>query len=406
MAWLTTAWQRLFAPFQRVTASGRYIPEVDGLRGIAILAVLAHHLTATYLTTTQRLGAVQLPADWKVVVPQSFSVALGYAAHYGVQLFFVISGFVLALPYVEHYRAGQPRPGLLPYYLRRLIRLEPVYLINMLIAFGVVYLTNIGWREFIPHLVPSLLYTHNLVFGQSSWINGVAWSLEVEIQFYLIMPLLAFLLAHPSARWRRGVLLALMMGLAILSSYWIEGAGPRWAKSLPRYLHFFLAGFLLADLYHHRAAIALRRHVGWDGVAFAAAAGLVVILTRWHELRCLTVLLIIVLYVSLYLGTGGRRLISNPAVVAVGGISYTLYLYHMLIFQTLAPHTLALLDSTRPLVWDMAIQSALLLPAALLVSALLFLLIEKPFMRLSRSLNRRFERTRPADFRNAVHPGA
>lgn len=397
MAWVTSAWQRLCALFQRVTASGRYLPEVDGLRGIAILAVLLHHFTATYLTTTQRLGAVQLPADWKVVVPQSFIVALGYAAHYGVQLFFVISGFVLALPYVEHYRAGQPRPALLTYYLRRLIRLEPVYVINMLIAFGVVYLTNIGWREFIPHLVPSLLYTHGLMFGQSSWINGVAWSLEVEIQFYLLMPLLACLLAHPSARWRRGVLLALMMGLAILSSYWIEGAGPRWAKSLPRFLHFFLAGFLLADLYHARGTSALRRHVGWDGVAVASVAGLFFILTRGQELRCLTVLLIIALYVSLYLGTGGRRLITNPALVAVGGISYTLYLYHMLIFQILAPRTLPLLDSARPLAIDLALHGALLLGPALLVSAALYLAIEKPFMRLSRTLNRRFEHTRRAD---------
>lgn len=392
MVWLSAVAQRLIAPFQRVTASGRFIPEVDGLRGIAIGAVLLHHLTAVYLVSTQRLGPMKQPMDWNDVVPQSLLVAAGYAAHYGVQLFFVISGFVLALPYVEHYRSGRPRPRLLPYYLRRLIRLEPVYLINMLLAFGLIYLTNLGWREFIPHLGPSLLYIHGLVFATPSWLNGVAWSLEVEIQFYLVMPLLAFLLAHPSPRWRRGVLLALVVGLALLSTGWIEDAGPRWAKSLPRFLHFFLAGFLLADLYHNRDTRSLRRHAGWDAAALTSVLGLFLLLTRWNAFRFLTVLLILTFYVSLYLGKCGHRLITTPGLVAVGGISYTLYLYHMPLFNELAPHTLPLLNAGRPLAVEMAIQGTLILLPALLLSAALYLAIEKPFMRLSRTLNRRFEK--------------
>jgi peptidoglycan/LPS O-acetylase OafA/YrhL len=393
VVWISAVAQRIVAPFQRVTASGRYIPEVDGLRGIAILAVLFHHLTAVYLTTTQRLGAVTLPADWKLVVPQSFIVSLGYTAHYGVQLFFVISGFVLALPYVEHYRTGRPRPRLLPYYLRRLVRLEPVYLLNMLLAFGLIYLTNLGWREFIPHLGPSLLYMHALICGGSSWINGVAWSLEVEIQFYLVMPLLAFLLAPPSPRWRRGVLLTLVVGLALLSTGWIENAGPLWAKSLPRFLHFFLAGFLLADLYHDRNTINLRRHAGWDATALASLLVLFLLLTRWRDFRFLTALLILTFYVALYLGKCGHRLTTTPGLVAVGGISYTLYLYHMLLFNQVAPYTLPLLNADRWMAWDMVVQGLLLLGPALLLSAALYLAVEKPFMRLSRTLNRRFEKT-------------
>lgn len=387
-------WSWPFASLRRVTASGRYIPELDGLRGLAILAVLFHHLTSAYLTSTQRLGAVKLPEDWDAVVPQSLLVSLGYAAHYGVQLFFVISGFVLALPYVEHYRNGQPRPRLLSYYLRRLVRLEPVYLINMLIAFGLIHLTNIGWREFIPHLAPSLLYIHGLVFGQASWINGVAWSLEVEIQFYLLLPLLARLLAQPNARRRRGLLLLLMLGLGVSAAWWIPGADPRWSRSLAKFLHFFLAGFLLADLYQARGAEPLPRQARWDLVALTSALGLYLILTQAKALQGMTVLLLLAFCTGLYRGRWGRSLLAHPGLIAVGGISYTLYLYHDLLFRGLAPHTLPLLSAGRALPWDMAAQAALLLSAALFVSIGLFLLIEKPFMRLSRAVSRRMEHPR------------
>src|ERR1051325_6478659 len=88
--------------FSRVTSSGEFIPEIDGPRFIAITAVIFHHLIAHYLTATQRMGPVCLPADWYQVYSRSRLVSLVFPGYFGVHLFFVISGFILALPFARH----------------------------------------------------------------------------------------------------------------------------------------------------------------------------------------------------------------------------------------------------------------------------------------------------------------
>src|SRR3954468_10746698 len=99
--------------FRRITTSGQIIPEIDGLRFIAIALVIWHHL-ALYVSTQQRapLGAAVL-------------------GQYGVELFFVISGFILAVPFAMHFLGGGPRVKLSRYFVRRLTRLEPPYLLAL-----------------------------------------------------------------------------------------------------------------------------------------------------------------------------------------------------------------------------------------------------------------------------------
>jgi peptidoglycan/LPS O-acetylase OafA/YrhL len=376
-----------------VTSSGRFIPEVDGLRFLAIAAVILHHITASYIETTQRFGAIDVPRQWWEVFPKATTIAVGYAGHFGVHLFFAISGFILALPYVDVYRKGRPRPRLSSYFLRRLVRLEPPFMINILVAFAMIYCTNAGWPEFVPHLIPSLLYLHGPLFGQASWINGVAWSLEVEVQFYLVMPLLAYLLAPSSAALRRGGLLVLMLGLAYAAQHAItRDTLPRLHLSLASQLQFFLAGFLLADLYEARSPKPFRRHVGWDLLAAAAGAAIYFILTKRYGLYWLTSALVVALYAGLFHGAIGHAFLRNPFVVAIGGMCYTIYLYHFLIIDLLAPHTMSLSSPDVPLPIDFLLQCATLIPVILLVSTGLFLAIEKPFMQLSRVIGQRFPR--------------
>lgn len=381
------------ALFRRETSSGRFIPEVDGLRFVAITAVVVHHITAAYVETTRRFGAIELPRQWWEVFPTATTIAVGYAGHFGVHLFFVISGFILALPYAEAYRQGQPRPPLSSYYLRRLVRLEPPFLINMLLAFAVIYGTNSGWRDFLPHLLPSLVYMHGPWYAEASWINGVSWSLEVEVQFYLVMPLLAYLLAPRAPASRRIGLLVLIVALAVAAKYGItRETFPRLELSLANQLHFFLAGFLLADLYQARPAVGLRRHAGWDLVAAAAGVAIYFVLTQRFGLSWLTPLLVVVLYIGLFRGPIGHAFLCNRFVLATGGMCYTIYLYHFLIIRLLAPYTMQLADPGVPLPFDFLLQCALLLPSALLASIGLFLAVEKPFLHLSQVVGRKFAR--------------
>lgn len=85
---------------------------------------------------------------------------------YGVELFFVISGFVLALPFVRARLVGGKPVSLRAYYLRRVTRLEPPYIIFLSAAFPLKPLAeSTTYRDLWPHLAAWLIYQHNTIFG-------------------------------------------------------------------------------------------------------------------------------------------------------------------------------------------------------------------------------------------------
>src|SRR5205085_10364304 len=138
----------------RVTSSGELIPEIDGLRFLAITSVLFHHLMSIYLHRSGR-SPVQVNSlmDWSAMDAQSWLVPLCYSGHFGVNLFFAISGFILALPFAKRSFADRPAPSLKNYYLRRVTRIEPPYAICLILFF--LYQWQVFHRELgllFPHL--------------------------------------------------------------------------------------------------------------------------------------------------------------------------------------------------------------------------------------------------------------
>src|SRR5262249_10274230 len=114
----------------RVTSSGELIPEIDGLRFFAISIVILHHSMSILLPASSRTGSLHTPADWFAAGNQySWLVDISYCGHFGVNLFFAISGFILALPFARKLLSGLPAPGWKSYYLRRVTRIEPPYAI-------------------------------------------------------------------------------------------------------------------------------------------------------------------------------------------------------------------------------------------------------------------------------------
>src|SRR5581483_4845753 len=118
-----------------------------------------------------------------------------------------------AAPFAAHHLLGARRVSLKAYYWRRVTRLEPPYLLAMLLCFlTLVFYWGQSARALWPHLLASMFYLHNIVYYSPdtmgfSTINPVAWSLEIEVQFYILAPLLAcvFLIRH---KWlRRGAIL-------------------------------------------------------------------------------------------------------------------------------------------------------------------------------------------------------
>jgi peptidoglycan/LPS O-acetylase OafA/YrhL len=380
----------LAGKLSRVTSTGELIPEIDGLRFIAISSVLFHHLVAMYLSGSGRSPEVRTYAQWFGAADQSWLVISAYCGHFGVNLFFVISGFILALPFAKRALNQQAAPSLKSYYLRRVTRIEPPYLLSLIAIF------LIHWRqwgvgpELIPNLIASFFYSHNLVYGRESAINGVAWSLEIEIQFYLLTPLLVLIFRLRNAAARRALILALIVAFGILSQWVIYPSGSsRLALTLLNFAHYFLTGFLLADLYLTGWLRGDDKRLSWDIVTIGAAAAIIATLTRFGQFYFLLPLLVGLLYAGFFMGRLSNAFARARWIVIIGGMCYTIYLYHILIISNLMTQTMPMASITRPFNLDFALQLLLILPVVFAGCALLFFFTEKPFMRLSLS-------TRPA----------
>ena len=111
--------QRRTWSLRRITSGSSWIPEIDGLRFIAIALVVLFHLSAEVYSKSSVPLIVQ---SWYSGLFTFFG-----RGDIGVRIFFVISGFILGRPFARHYLLGHARPSLRSYYLRRLSRIEPPY---------------------------------------------------------------------------------------------------------------------------------------------------------------------------------------------------------------------------------------------------------------------------------------
>lgn len=362
---------RLLAPYQRITSSGNFIPEIDGLRFIAILSVYIYHLAGDVLRhSPSGVGAV-LQGDGFFSVTQILNV--------GVPLFFVISGFILGLPFAKGYLRRQQQVSLKKYYLRRLTRLEPPYVLCLFFFFILKIAAGRGGAgQLLPNLLASVFYMHNLVYGVPSAINYVAWSLEIEVQFYILAPLLASIFAISNAFVRRCVLTMLLLGAIAVSG--LTSAHGALELSLLGYAQYFLAGFLLVELYLSNC---LQRTGSWlwDLVSLSGWCLFLVLLVRGGAITAWTApWLILLLYVAAFRGHRMNRLVTNAWVATIGGMCYSIYLLHNYLIAAAGMLTERFFFSAS-FEFRLAIQFLLITPLVLGVSALYFRWLERPCMR-------------------------
>ena len=361
---------RLLQPFRRITSSGDYIGEIDGLRFVAILFVYLYHLFGDILKHS--------PDVYKEPLKTSIFFVLALNLRIGVQLFFVISGFILALPFASHYLSGTRPIQTGKYFLRRLTRLEPPYVLSMLLFFVLKLAAARGSAsELLPHLAASLAYLHNAIFGGPSVISIVAWSLEIEIQFYLLAPILATVFLIRSVAGRRLLLAMACLGFSVADALW--GQNPLLRLSLLGSAQYFLVGFLLADFFVSCGRIR-KGDWRWDMAALAGWPGLAMVLVSqgpWS--RLLIPWLALLLYQSAFHGVWMNRLFNNLWLTTIGGMCYSIYLLHNYAISILGTYTESI-GATAPVVRRLLLQFSLITPIVLGVCAIYFVLIEKPFM--------------------------
>jgi peptidoglycan/LPS O-acetylase OafA/YrhL len=371
----------LLSKLSRVTSPGRkFVPQIDGLRFVAIMAVIAYHVSMVYafhrgLTMTRGVAA----ASWINTV---FA-----AGHYGVPLFLAISGFILSLPFARQRLSGGTPVRLREYYLRRLTRIEPPYVIQLLIMFALCIIlfrklpshphlyNNPDWFHYtIIHILASLFYANGLIFGAHPYPNYVLWSLEVEVQFYLLAPFIAGLFLIRNKTWRRAVFFGLFV-LAWLLSILAGDHYLVWA-SLAGNLHFFLIGFILADFYDQGQLAQGAGHLGWD-IAFVLGVAIVVC-ANTAIAAVLLPAAVFICCIAAFRGILTVRFLGNPWITTIGGMCYTIYMYHTVLISMLIRGTEKVRTFNYSL--DLLIQFILMAPAIVLICSFLFVLLERPFM--------------------------
>ena len=361
------------ARFRRVTESLVYIPEVDGLRFVAIASVFIFHLAGDVIRHS--------PPSYKFEHATEPLFWLTQRLNLGVQLFFVISGFVLGLPFAQRWLGGGLKPiNLKRYYLRRLTRLEPPYLIALICFF---FLKLAAGRDtaasLFGHLAASCVYLHNQIYGRPSDINFVSWSLEIEVQFYLLAPLLTFALfriQRPKLRW--AILLASCAGAGVLALAADNSA--RLNLSLLGQAPFFLAGLGLADIYVSTKEAPGQRH-RWDLAAAFGAGAVFACLKSQSSWLFLSPIAIAFTYLAALRGQRVKALLGAPVIATIGGMCYSIYLVHNYVIAIAGNLTEHFTRAAYPFAERLLVQASVLAPITLVVSAVFFLLIEKPCMR-------------------------
>ncbi|HEX7029824.1 MAG TPA: acyltransferase family protein [Gammaproteobacteria bacterium] len=338
-----------------------YRPDIDGLRAVAVLAVIVFHVDERLL-------------------PGGFL---------GVDIFFVISGYLITLLLLK----GIERDGRLDFvdfYRRRVQRILPALLFMLLavVPAGFLLMAPADFRDLLAAALASVLSLANIYFHSeletgyfAAPTNDVpllhVWSLGVEEQFYLLWPFIVMLLVTRtrSPRVRYGcVVLALLASLA--AAHWLAIRNPSFAYyMLPTRAWELLAGGLAAFAAARGFSFSGRwRHLPGIAGLGLLAAGLVIV-NESHAVPGLPVIPVVlgaVLVVLSPVDALSGRVLSLRPLVATGLVSYSAYLWH---WPILAFLRYALVEIS----WPVGLAAV---TATLLAAAFSYRFVERPLRRL------------------------
>lgn len=362
---------------------------IESLRAVAALAVLLGH--------TFGHAHDYRPAETLATFQDRVLLGGGF----GVFLFFALSGYLLYWPFARRDFGDGDAIDLRRYATNRAVRILPLYYVVVVV---VLLVQERGgsldqWWKF-------LLFAENFSIDTVGQINGVLWSLVVELHFYLVLPVLALALGRLAGR-RLAVGIAILLALAVASYLWRRhtmdaggAASVLWRYSLPTTFFFFVSGMLLALVriaWQDRPPPWLRGPLGWSGSWLAASAvcWLLVFDVYDRELAVAAAAFLMVGACVLPLrgGVAVRALEWRPLAV-VGIASYSLYLWHVPLLNVLVEPWL--LDGAPFLV-----LLAVAVPVCIAVALLSYRVIEAPFLRL----RRRWSRSAPAHIGPGVPAG-
>ena len=331
-----------------------YRADIDGLRSLAVLSVLGYHFFPT-------------------LVPGGFI---------GVDVFFVISGYMITRILVDAHHAAGMHIG--HFYARRIRRIFPALLLVLLFCFfaGWYLLLANEYKQLGKHIFGGASFTDNFfLWLEAGYFDSASdakpllhlWSLGIEEQFYIVWPLLLWLLLKTWREPRKAVLGLGLLSLAA-SCFWVYHDRTQAFYSPLSRAWELLAGAVLA--LPGGAADRSESDKRWPWLP-GAAAGLIVIggltlSSQWPFPGLLALLPVGAACVLVQTPPShpfNTRVLGHPWMVAVGRISYPLYLWHWPLISLAT-----IMESGRP---ELGVRLGLVL-ASFVLAAATFLCVEKP----------------------------
>jgi peptidoglycan/LPS O-acetylase OafA/YrhL len=390
--------------------SGKSVPYLDGIRGLAVLTILIYHCWLFSDRPEINLGLPLTP------ILDSSATA--------IDLFFVLSAFLLSQQWLKADYLHLPRPSTLKYYKQRFFRIAPAYyccILVMLVAFTPGYLSPGIVYSFdgLGYLAAHLTFTHYLFPASSSiyYINATVWTLTHEVTFYLILPW--FVLLFLRNKWQKTlpILFVIVIGWIFLSLYSLEPVVNFWQNITPAYandrdyIRYFLSnqfiaylvdfglGIVAANLYVQKslnlplsktAQFFTRQNVANTyfliGVVVVVGSDYLVKNIIFHYF--LLHISVAAGYTLMLMGLvfGGitvKKVFSTPLLRYSGVIGYSVFLWHMpLIYFIKSISPIAELAPFPKMLAILAVTSILVG----IISTISYRLIEKPFMDYSRRI--------------------
>jgi len=359
------------------------------LRGVAALWVMSYHLWIMWGGDEFKFG---LPSDFSFGLRSLFR-----AGYQGIDLFFVLSGFVIAWPYVLRGTNRIPLPQALDFYQRRYLRIAPAFYASIAVAVALAWIGLLK-ASTDPHVVLAhLFFAENFFPEMVTAIRGVYWTLPTEIHYYLLFPLLLRWVPLRRPMWFAVGAVAFAIGYRTFT-LWISNEHGVWltwtAGILPGRIDQFALGLAaacaVANAHARSKEISRRVVLGLTLIAILVAIGVGRATGNtlgWTFLLGPTVVAVAIAAMLYAMGVhfaatprSASPIPGSRLLYKIGVASLSLYLWHTFFIDV---------ASNAALHWDLALDARNLLIFAAAIAAIPFSFlshrfIEEPFIALSK----------------------
>jgi peptidoglycan/LPS O-acetylase OafA/YrhL len=332
----------------------KFRADIQGLRALAVLLVIAHHFFPKTIT----------------------------GGFFGVDIFFVISGYIITLTLNEQQR-NSLRKSLLEFYARRVRRILPSALAVILLSVVFTYLLlgSITASDTAVDGIFAALFLANIHFNSSVvdyFASGLPqpilqhyWSLAIEEQFYLIWPLLFFISKKQSIRLTTVILLSITSLIFAITSL-LNASPTAYLSTLTRAWELGIGAIVALSKFRFSSSL----------LSYISLFFLIVLSTLYtpeSDFPGLPALVIALLACVVIINSDSNRVLASKVMMWIGDRSYTLYLVHWSVFQ------IAFLYRGSEL---LVIQKLALILLITAISAILFRYLEDPMRHSEKLINK------------------